>query len=347
MTLRARVALVVVAFSALLLACCGGGDEADPSTEQSDPADPQAEESSLPDPIAVESAASVPIEDRLISELAVQGGPDNLAFEFGSLWVQRDDAEVTRVDPSSGKVLADITTLPFKQPVCQGLGITPSGVWTCPQEGTLVRIDPARVEVAAEVKVDKLLEQANLVTLDGALWVLTKDGRELTALDEKTGAEKAQVPLPEACNELAATDGTIWVTCYNADKVLQVDIGAGDVAGELDLDGPRRISAAEDLWVGFGAGVAQVDPESLEVLNVYEAYPGLEGSIFAGETSVWVREADAHFLVRIDPENAEIAETIEAPNLPSGGDVIEVGDSVWATAYNDGALVELRAAPDG
>ncbi len=42
-----------------------------------------------------------------------------------------------------------------------------------------------------------------------------------------------------------------------------------------------------------------------------------------------------------------ISETIEAPKLPSGGDVIEVGDSVWATAYNDGALVELQAETEG
>jgi streptogramin lyase len=345
MTSGVRTVLATVASAALLLTGCGGGGEADPSTEQPDE-EPQAEETNLPEPILVESAAGVPIEDRLVDELEIQGGPDRLAFDFGSLWVQRDDGQVTRVDPSSGKVLADIATVPFKQPVCQGMGVTPSGVWTCPREGTLVRIDPARDEVAAEIKIDKLLEQASLVTLDGAIWILTKDGQELTALDERTGAEKAQVSLPEACNELAATNGSIWVTCYNADKVLQVDVSGGEVVGDLDLDGPRRIAAAEDLWVGFGSGVAQVDLGSLEVLNVYEAYPGLEGSIFAGNSSVWVREADAHFLVRINPDSEEISETIEAPKLPSGGDVIEVGDSVWATAYNDGALVELRAEPD-
>ena len=183
--------------------------------------------SSLPEPILVESAPSVPIEDRLVHELEIQGGPDRLAFDFGSLWVQRDDGEVSRVDPSAGKVLADIATVPFKQPVCQGLGVTPSGVWTCPREGTMVRIDPARNEVAAEIKIDKLLEQASLVTLDGAIWILTKEGQELTALDEKTGTEKAQISLPEACNELAATHGSIWITCYNADKVFQVNVKPG------------------------------------------------------------------------------------------------------------------------
>jgi streptogramin lyase len=225
------------------------------------------------------------------------------------------------------------------------MGSTPSGVWTCPRESTLVRIDPERNQVAVQVKVDKLLDQASLVSLDGAIWILTKDGRELTALDEASGSKMAQIALPEACNELAATTDSIWVTCYNADKVLEVDVGAGEVSEEVELDGPRRIAVAEDLWVGFGSGLAQIDPDTREVLNIYEAYPGLEGSVFAGDSSVWVREADAHFLVRIDPEGEEISEVIEAPKLPSGGDVIEIGDSVWATAYDDGALVEIRADP--
>jgi streptogramin lyase len=335
-----RTALATLAVFSLLLAACGRS-----STESSGSAGRQAEEASLPEAITAAEAPTVSLKERLIRELEIEGGPDRLVFDFGSLWVKRDDGEVTRVDPKSGKVLAEVAAVPFMQPVCQGMGSTPGGVWACPRENTLVRIDPERGQVAAQIKVDKLLDQASLATLDGAIWILTKDGEELTALDEETGAEKEQIRLSEACNELAATTDSIWVTCYNADMVLQVDVGAGEVVGEVELDGPRRIAAAEDLWVGFGSGLAQIDPEGLEVLNIYEAYPGLEGSVFAGGSSVWVREADARFLVRIDPGSDEISEVIEAPELPSGGDVIEIGGSVWATAYDDGALVEIQADP--
>jgi hypothetical protein len=37
-----------------------------------------------------------------------------------------------------------------------------------------------------------------------------------------------------------------------------------------------------------------------------------------------------------------VVETIKAPDLLSGGDVVAIGDSVWATAYDDQTLVELR-----
>ena len=35
-------------------------------------------------------------------------------------------------------------------------------------------------------------------------------------------------------------------------------------------------------------------------------------------------------------------EVIEAPKLTSGGDVVVIGDSVWATAYDDSTMVQLR-----
>ena len=94
MTSGVEAVLAMVAVAALLLTGCGGGDEADPSTEQPDASEPQAEGTSLPEPISVESVASVHIEERLVHELEIEGGPERLAFDFGSLWVQRDDGVV-------------------------------------------------------------------------------------------------------------------------------------------------------------------------------------------------------------------------------------------------------------
>jgi hypothetical protein len=51
--------------------------------------------------------------------------------------------------------------------------------------------------------------------------------------------------------------------------------------------------------------------------------------------------AGGSFLARIDPVERRIVETIEAPQLSSGGDVVVIGDSVWATAYNDETVVQL------
>ena len=94
--------------------------------------------------------------------------------------------------------------------------------------------------------------------------------------------------------------------------------------------------------MAFEGGVAQIAPDSLEVEAVYNLSPRYGGAIYATDDSVWVRLEGGPFLARIDPTSQEIVETIEAPRLKSGGDVIQIGDSVWASAYDDLALVELR-----
>jgi hypothetical protein len=80
------------------------------------------------------------------------------------------------------------------------------------------------------------------------------------------------------------------------------------------------------------------------VIAVYGLYPRYGGSIFAADGAVWVREEDKHFLSRIDPSEQRVVETIAAPDLTSGGDVVVIGDAVWATAFDDQTLVALRAS---
>jgi glutamine cyclotransferase len=334
---------LAVTVGALLLAGCGGGDDEDQIESESVPESAQPEDRAAPEPITDAGAQAIDIDERLVNELEIEGGPSWLADGFGSLWLKRDDGVVMRIDAESGKVIAEIETAPFKQPVCQGLGVGDDAIWTCPRGGTLVRIDPSRNTADAEITIDNLVDQVHLASMDGAVWVLTKEGHELTAIDTGTGKTSLQARLPETCNDLSVLGDSIWITCYVADKVLQVDARSGKVVDELELDGPRAIAAGKELWVGFGSGVAQIDPNSLEVLNVYEAYPGVTGAIFAGPSGTWVREEGERFLMRIDPELGEITEVIEAPQLQSGGDVVQIGDSVWATAYNDAALVQLRA----
>jgi len=57
---------------------------------------------------------------------------------------------------------------------------------------------------------------------------------------------------------------------------------------------------------------------------------------------VWVRAGNP-FLTQIDPEAHRVVRVIEAPDLPSGGDVVSDGTRVWTSAYDDGTVVGLTA----
>ena len=209
----------------------------------------------------------------------------------------------------------------------------------------MVRIDPETNEVISTLSTRKMPIQGRLISSAGKLWLIDESGKALTGVDLRSEKPEAELRLPGVCPQLASQpaegDATLWAVCPAEDKLLRIDPAVPEVTGEVELAGADNASVGEDVWVAFEGGVAQVDPESLEVLAVYELYARFGGAIHATDDEVWVREAEGHFLGRIDPDQQEIVETIEAPDLPSGGDVLVVGDSVWATAYDQSTIVQL------
>ena len=341
---RAALALAAV----LLIAGCSEDSGEQTQTQADSQAQPPSEESgaeaALPEPTPVRGAERVDLDQRLVRKVSIQEGPDWMAFGFGSLWVKRDSGIVDRVNPANGEVIAEIRTGAFKNPLCQGIGVSEDAVWTCPPgAGEVVRIDPATNKITATLKIDKLPDQGRLVSAGGALWVLTDAGEQLTSIDLRTTKPGQTIALGSRCLDLAAQGDTLWAMCPFDDLLLRIDAEAAQVTDEVELAGAQNGSVGEDVWVGFDGGLAQIDPKKLEVEAVYDVYPKYGGSIFAGTDAVWVREENGHFLTRIDPDKRQIVETIEAPRLPSGGDVIAIGDSVWATAFDDATLVQLQA----
>ena len=307
------------------------------------------DEPALPEPIPVGDAARVRLDDRLEREIKTTDEPDWMVDAFGSLWTIRGNGDVLRIDPGSGRVIATIENpFGFKPPLCQGIGASDDSIWACPANGappgTVVRIDPERNEVVSTLSTRKVPEQGRLISAAGRLWLLTDDGETLTGVDLETEKPTAELSLGTQCGQIASQppdQETLWVLCPIDGLVLRIDPTVPEITGELELDGAEHASVAGDVWVGFDDGVAQVDPESLEVNAVYGLAALFGGSVHATEDEVWVREEGGHFLARIDPAAQRIAETIEAPKLPAGGDVIVIGDSVWATAYDQSTIVEL------
>lgn len=337
------IAIAVLGVLALSLAGCGGDDE-DASPPEAEPATPASTEAaSLPKPISAEGAKRVDLSDRLLARISIPS-PDWMASAFGSLWVKRDDGRVVRVDPQRSNVIEEIGPGPLGQRSCQGIGASDEAIWSCPPGVALQRIDPEANSIAATIRIDKFQDQGRIASAAGLVWVLTDSGAKLTGIDPRTNEPAEKVALGGRCGDLAARGDTLWAMCPLEDRLLRVDAEAGEVNDELSLAGATNASVGDHLWVGFEAGVAQIDPQTLEVLAVYDVHPRYGGSIFAAEDAIWVREEGGSFLTRIDPEAQQIVERIRAPGLPSGGDVVQIGDSVWATAFDDATLVQLEAS---
>ena len=120
------------------------------------------------------------------------------------------------------------------------------------------------------MRLDNFGDQGRLVSAAGHVWVLTDSGATLTGIDTRTNKPSTTIKLGGRCADLAADETTVWAMCPLEDRLLRIDAEAAEVDDELALAGAGHASVADDLWVGFEGGVAQIDPESLEVVAVYD-----------------------------------------------------------------------------
>lgn len=281
----------------------------------------------------------MPLEERNEAVVDLVGGPDWLAVTPEAVWVKRDSGHVDGIDPSTNTIAATGTV---SADLCQGLGASADGVWSC--SGTdLVRVDPATGAVAATVPVRKVYDQGQLAVGHGHVWVLTGDGSTLVGVGTATDAVEVEVPLGVRCVEATVTTTHVWIACPFDGLVLRVDPTTAEVDGQVGgVPGARAIAAADDVWVGYDGGLAQIDTERVEVTAAVEVRPGRTGSVAATADAVWVRAADP-FLRRVDPETLALAEEITSTET-SGGAVIVAFGSLWATAYEGRSLYRISAA---
>ena len=306
---------------------------------------PSSGQEALPDPIT-DNAPRHDLRARLTAVQALPGDPDWLEVAAGALWVKRDDGHVSRIDLRTAKPTGQWSTGYAGVPACQGLAYDGRHLWSCAGENRLSRHRPTPGGAADRIGVPRLGDQTRFAPSHDLLWVIDADATGLTGLDRARGEAVTTVDLGTFCTDLArplASDrGVVFAICPTDGLVVAVDVAAGRVTGRLQLTDPRAATLADDLWVAFAGGLAQVDPRTLEVQAVYDVDLGLYGEIWADAHDVWARAAGKDVLTHIDPRRHRFLETLTSPAYPSGGDVLVAGGSLWTTASDDGVLLRVR-----
>lgn len=343
---------MVVAAVILLAACSAGPTESNESQATPDGVAASGSaptvQPALPDPI-VNHAPVTRLDAHLTAVLNVPGDPDWLEVGAGSLWVKRDDGQVSRIDLRKAEQTGHWTTGYTRVPACQGLTYDGRYLWSCAGENHLVRHDPTVGGAADRIGVPRLSDQTRFVSSHNLVWVINAEATGLTGLDRTTGAAGTAIKLGAFCTDLARPLGhdrnVVYAVCPTDGLVLAVDVAAGKVTRRLHLADPRAATVATDLWVGFADGLAQVDPRSLEVEAVYDLDLGLYGEIWADSHDVWVRAPGSEMLTHIDPRRHRFLETLTSSAYPSGGDVLIFGDTLWTTASDDGVVLKVHPGP--
>lgn len=344
-----RWTVVAVSLAALSCAGCGGdshdsgtGSTRSPSDAGGTGTDNAADPTSAPPTIGAEDAQTFTFDDRDATVWRRGGDPDMVVSAFGSIWVKFADGKVQRIDPGNGRVIATMDTGYSANPSCDLLGATDELIWTCAGPNSLLAIDPRDNTTLKPVHTSILGDQTFLPWSAGKLWTIRGNAKNVDGRSSD-GSVATTVDLGAFCTDLAGSETRLIAVCPTDAKVVVIDPGRGTVVGEVPVDTPTRAAVADFIWVGFGAGTAQIDPETLEIVAVYDVAPGLEGAVWASDTDVWVRNAGRPFLTRIDPARQELTETVTSEQFHSGGGVVGLGDHLWATAYNDQVIVKMSS----
>lgn len=341
-----RWTLTAVTLAALVCAGCSsdsGGDGSRSTGRPPGTASGGATDATSPPPtVGADDAQTLTFADRGATVWRRGGDPDTVTSAFGSIWVKFADGSVQRINPANGKVIASIDTGYSAVPSCDLLGADDRFVWTCAGPNRLLPIDPRDNTAEKPVHASILGDQISLPWSAGMLWTIRGDGHTLDGRSSD-GSVARTVDLGAFCTDLAGSETVLVAVCPTDGKVVLVDPDLATIAGEVPLDDPRRATVADSVWVGFGGGTAQIDPQALEVIAVYDVAPNIEGALWASDTDVWVRSAGRPFLTHIDPVRQQIVETVSAPRFQSGGDIHGLGDDLWATGYDDQLIVMLSA----
>lgn len=257
---------------------------------------------------------------QVVGEPIPAGGPEDVAFGEGALWVTRvgsgnlgapsDIDSVSRIDPESGETVATIHV--SRGPL--SLAFTPEAVWVVNfgmSGDTVIRIHPQTNRALGD-PIQTGRAPLSLAVGDGSVWVANHDARSVTRIHLASGRVIAEISIPTEPHRIAYGEGAVWVANWHDHSVTRIDPQANQIVGEA-------------IPIGFPAG-----------------------NITAGLGSVWVTsdyrgpvDADPEdvVLIRIDPLTNRAVETV-----PLGGHPIDVeiaGEAVWVSIQGPDAVLRI------
>jgi DNA-binding beta-propeller fold protein YncE len=191
----------------------------------------------------------------------LSGNPDSLVIFEDSVWVaQHRGGSVTRLDASTGSVLATVEVGPEGFGGPHGIGADKFGVWVGiprPESRSVVRIDPSTNAVVATIKTQS-----------------------------------------SACGGIALDPDAVWVSsCYDDHFAIRIDPRTNLLVAEIDIGGynGRPLLIDGYPWYPVDHRLVRVDPKTNQIDRIVEFARDFSafGSTM-GFGSVWVGDFEGH-----------------------------------------------------
>jgi virginiamycin B lyase len=162
-----------------------------------------------------------PTTGSITQTVLVPPGSFNPRFADGHVWVTRvNGAELTSVDPSSGKVVSHRPTGKHPRFLTSGAG----AVWTLNQgSGTISRIDTAGKQPAVTVPVNMPGPGGDIAYGEGRIWSTSMATRKvpLSIVDATQSTVLCQWEGPGG-DSLGVGFGSVWLTDYHGGTLSRI-----------------------------------------------------------------------------------------------------------------------------
>ena len=226
-----------------------------------------------------------PNTNRITDRVRVKS-PSGMGFGGGSLWVTSQTGTVSRIDPESGEIEAEIRVAAGGAndvAVDEGSGAVwvastgspTSGAEFSPEDYErntrpepnedfkLVRIDLATNRVVAEVLIEENAIEggaSSVAVVGGAVWVTSVNGK-LLRVNPATNRVAAQIPIGDYSFDVEASDDAVWATsevnvnnyASYTHRVTRVDPASGRVVESVDVKNVSGLAlSGGEAWMTTG-----------------------------------------------------------------------------------------------
>ena len=186
--------------------------------------------------------------NRVVATVPVGDRPLGLAYDAATnaVWAADfGDSAVTEIDAVTNAVRARVVVPGEHEDVALGFG----SLWIPNEQGTLTRLDPATLAIAATIPVAADPDFA-LVTAD-SVWTTAYAGTAISRIDPGTNSVARTITTRRGIQGIAFDGAAFWVAGYNDDLLEQIDPATGTVLGRWPTDGGPRdvLLAAGSVWV--------------------------------------------------------------------------------------------------
>ena len=186
----------------------------------------------------------------------------------------------------------------------------------------------------------------------GSLWVANRDDQTVSRVDARSLQTLRTISVSDPPTSVAASSNGIWVAASGLNpSVSSVSVSRIDPqfdvlsttlhVGNVVPRGPAAVASRGDsVWVAPSSGLlTRLDGTTGRVVGQIDPNASPTG-IAVGEGAVWVSDAEADNVVRVDPTG--LLTPIPVGGAPSG---IAVGaGGVWVADSLDGAVVRIDPA---